>query len=388
MTDDELKRRRLTLLATAAVVIVALLVIYFLGTILLPLGLSLVVAYVLLPVARLIERGMPWRNRRPGLSRGVSIGVIFLALLGLLAGFLALVVPPTVEQSTRFAEEFPGFLNSARSTVENWLDLYAELIPVGVRDQVEETVSDAGGIVGEAAWNVLSQTFRVISGSFSLILGLATAPVLVFYLMKDSSKIRESLSAPFPEALKPHLASVLQIVDRTVGGYIKGQLTLGVAVGLVVTVGLLVLGVPFPFVLGIVAGITELIPVIGPWIGGAVGILVTLATEPDKLPWVILLYLGVQLLENIILVPRIQGNALKLHPVAIILVIIIASNFFGLWGVILGPPLVAMAKDLVVCFAREWNGSEPPSDEANNGSTASLAVESGQSAEDEDAEPS
>lgn len=348
------------LLAAAAAVIAVLLVIYFLGAILLPLGLSLVVAYVLLPVARLIERVMPWRYKRPGLSRGLSIGMIFLVLLGLVAGFLALVVPPTVEQGARFAEEFPGFFNSARATVENWLELYAELIPVDVRDQVEEALSDAGGLAADAAWNVVSQTFQLISSSFSLILGLATAPVLVFYLMKDSSKIRESLYTPFPDALKPHVEGVLGIVDRTVGGYIRGQMTLGVTVGVVVTVGLLLLGVPFPFVLGLVAGITELIPVIGPWIGGAVGVLVTLATEPDKLPWVIVLYLGVQLLENVLLVPRIQGNSLNLHPVAIILVIIVSSNFFGLWGVILGPPLVAMAKEMIVCFAREWKGPEPP----------------------------
>ena len=376
------------LLAAASVVIAVLLVIYFLGTVLLPLGISLVIAYVLLPVARQIERGMPWRDKRPGLGRGIAIGVIFLALLGLLAGFLALVVPPTVQQGSRFAEEFPGFLNSARATVESWLELYAEQIPVEVRDRAEETLSGAGGIVGEAAWNVLSQTFEVISSSFSLILGLATAPVLVFYLMKDSSKIRESLFTPFPEELKPHLAGVLRIVDRTVGGYIRGQLTLGVTVAVVVTVGLLLLGVPFPFVLGIVAGVTELIPVIGPWIGGAVGILVTLATEPEKLPWVLALYVGVQLLENILLVPRIQGDSLKLHPVAIILTIIIFSHFFGLWGVILGPPLVAMLKDMIVCFAREWNGAElPPSSDDDGGAEMPVSVDSGEDAGDDAEDP-
>ncbi len=360
MPKIELTHKRLLLLAAAAVIIIALLVVYLLGTVLFPLWLSLVIAYVLLPVARLAERGMPWRDKRPGLSRGIAIGVIFLALLGLLAGLLALVVPPSIEQSTKFAEEFPGFLNSARTTLESWLDLYAELIPVEVRDRAEETLSDAGGIAGEAAWKVLSQTFSVISGSFALILGLATAPVLVFYLMKDSTKIRRSVYAPFPGELKPYLEKAIDIVDHTIGGYLRGQLILGLTVGVVVTAGLLLLGVPFPFVLGIVAAITELIPVIGPWIGGAVGVLVTLATAPEKVPWVILLYFAVQMLENVFLVPRIQGNSLNLHPVGIILVIVVASNFFGLWGVILGPPLVAMAKDMAVCFAREWNNSEMP----------------------------
>ena len=81
----------------------------------------------------------------------------------------------------------------------------------------------------------------------------------------------------------------------------------------------------------------------------------TLATVPDKVPWVILLYLVIQLAENAVLVPRIQGNALKLHPIAVILTVVISGHYFGIWGIILGPPLVAMGKDMLVYFFRQWN---------------------------------
>jgi predicted PurR-regulated permease PerM len=353
--DRNMRRKRLHLLAAAAVVIVTLAVLYLMGSTLLTLGISVVIAHVLLPVARLLERAMPWRRSRPGLSRGIAIGIIFLAGLGVLGGALALVIPPTIHQGQRFIEGFPGFLNTSRITLEGWIAQYADLIPANIRDSAEETLADAGGIVGRAAWNVVSQTLGVISGSFAFILGLATAPVLIFYLMKDSGPIKASLYAPFPPELRSHLRDILDIIDRTLGGYIRGQLTLGVIVGVIITAGLLLLGVPFAFILGIVAGLTELVPIIGPWIGGAAGVLVTLATEPDKILWVILLYLVVQLLENTLLVPRIQGNTLKLHPIAVIMVIVVASQYFGLWGVILGPPLVAMGKDIIVYLAQEWN---------------------------------
>ena len=356
--ETDLRRRRFHLLAASAVVIVTLLVLYFLGTVLLTLGLSIVIAYVLLPVARVVERAFPWRRGRPGLARGISTGVIFLFLMAILAGILALVIPPTVEQGRQFAEDFPGFLDSARSTIEGWIARYAEMIPVEVRDRIEETLADAGGVVGDAAWRVVSQTIGVVSGSFALVLGLATAPVLVFYLMKDSGMIRSSLYSPFPESVRPYLQEALDIAERTIGGYIRGQITLGLIVGIVVTIALLLLGVPFSSILGIVAGLTELVPIVGPWIGGAVGVLVTLAAAPDKVPWVILIYVAVQLLENTLLVPRIQGNTLKLHPVAVILVIVVASNYFGLWGVIIGPPLVSMARDMAVYFRKEWNRPE------------------------------
>ena len=353
--EPSLKRKRFLLLGTAAIVVVTLAVLYLLGTVLLTLGISAVIAYVMLPVAKLMERGMPWRRNRPGLARGIAVGIIFLVGLGIFAGMIIAVVPPTVEQGQRFIEDFPAFLNNARITIEGWVAQYAELVPTDIRDQAEEALAGAGGIIGAAAWNVVKQTLGIITGSFAFILGLATAPVLVFYLMKDSGPIRESLHSPFPAAVRPYLRDILDIADRTLGGYIRGQLTLGVIVGVIVAVGLLLLDVPFAVLLGIVAGLTELVPIIGPWIGGAVGVLVTLATEPDKVLWVILLYLIVQLLENTLLVPRIQADTLNMHPIAVILVITIGSQYFGLWGVILGPPLVALAKDVIIYLVKQWN---------------------------------
>ncbi len=356
--EASLRRKRFLLLGTAAVVVLTLAALYLLGTVLLTLGISAVIAYVLLPVAKLMERGMPWRHNRPGLARGISVGIIFLVGLGVFAGLIIAVVPPTIEQGQRFIEDFPAFLNNARITIEAWVAHYADLVPADIRDQAEEALAGAGGIVGAAAWNVAKQTLGIITGSFAFVLGLATAPVLVFYLMKDSGPIRESLHAPFPTAIRPYLRDILDIADRTLGGYIRGQLTLCVIVGVIVAIGLLLLDIPFAVLLGIVAGLTELVPIIGPWIGGAVGVLVTLATAPDKVLWVILLYLVVQLLENTLLVPRIQADTLNMHPIAVILVITIGSQYFGLWGVILGPPLVALAKDVIIYLVKQWN--EPP----------------------------
>ena len=105
--DPELKQKRRMLVGTAAVVITTLLVFYFLGTVLLTLGLSLVAAYVLLPVARLMERAMPWRKGRPGLSRGIAVAVIFVAVLGILAGLLALVIPPPLSRGSVSPRSFP-----------------------------------------------------------------------------------------------------------------------------------------------------------------------------------------------------------------------------------------------------------------------------------------
>ena len=374
--EPSLKRKRFLLLGTAAIVVAAVAVVYFLGSVLLTLGISTVLAYVLLPVAKLLERGMPWRHKRPGLARGIAVGIIFLIGLGIFAGLIIAVVPPTIEQGQRFIADFPAFLNNARITIEGWVARYADVVPADLRDQAEQALAGAGGIIGAAAWNVVKQTLGIITGSFAFILGLATAPVLIFYLMKDSGPIRESLHAPFPTAIRPYLRDILDIADRTLGGYIRGQLTLGVVVGVFVAVGLLVIQVPFAVLLGIVAGLTELVPIIGPWIGGAVGVLVTLATAPDKVLWVILLYLIVQLLENTLLVPRIQAGSLNMHPIAVILVITVGSQYFGLWGVILGPPLVALAKDVIIYLVKQWNEAPAVAEAVESADTELISAES------------
>jgi predicted PurR-regulated permease PerM len=344
-----------TLLAVLATVLVTFGVLYLLGDLLLVLGLSGVIAYTLLPLVKLIERIMPWRKRRPGLARTIAVILMFLLVLAIVAGVLFLIVPPTIRETNQFIQEFPQLFSNARKSVEAWITVYSDRVPEQIRQQLEQTATNAGNIVLDAVRNLLERTIGVVSSTFSLIVGFAIAPILIFYLMKDSASIQSGLTAPFPPSMRPHIQNILNIANHTVGAYIRGQLTLGLIVGTIVAVGLMLLGVPFAFLLGIVAGFTELIPFIGPWIGGAVGFLVTLATAPEKLLWVVLLYIGVQLLENTVLVPRVQGHSLNLHPAVVLLIITISSQIWGIWGVILGPPAASLIKDLTIYFSQQWN---------------------------------
>ena len=376
--NRELWSRRLWLAGALLTVAAALTALYLLRGVLLTLGLSAVIAYILFPMARQLERIIPGGERRTGLRRSLAVSLIFLAFLGLLTAAIGMVIASLISQGQRFVADFPQFIADARSTLEFWIADYHRFVPAALRDRIEMWLSNAGGLLGNAAWNIAAQTFGAVTGSIAFVIGLATAPVLIFYLLKDSEAIREALYTPFPARLRPYLRDLMDIVNRSVGGYIRGQLLLGLLVGGVVTIGLLLLGIPFAVILGIVAGLTELIPIIGPWIGGAVGVLVTLASAPDKVLWVILLYLVVQLLENALLVPRVQANTLGLHPIAVILVITIGSQYFGLWGVILGPPLAAMVKGMLSYAAQEWN--RLPADPADGTDGAEAGVGDGDGA--------
>ena len=147
----------------------------------------------------------------------------------------------------------------------------------------------------------------------------------------------------------------LAITNGIVGAYVRAQLTLALVVGVVAFIGLFALGVRFSVLLAVIAGVSELIPVVGPLIGAVPGILVTLATSPGDLVWVISLYVGIQLVENAFLVPRIQGQAVNIHPALIMLILVIASEAAGLFGVILAVPVAAVARDVFKYFYNEWS---------------------------------
>ncbi len=358
-----LDRRQTLLLVAVALALLALILLYLLGTALIALGISFIIAYMLMGPVRLIERSMPWRKARPTLSRTLSIVIVYVLSIAIVSGVLAAVIPSIIEDGRRFAGEIPTLLESVRETAEDWIGRYADEVPAAVKDRIQQYLDDAGGLVGDVAWEFVSRTVKAATTSFALILSLAAAPVIVYGLLKDSSRIRASLFTPFPPDLQPYLRDLLDIAERTLGGYIRGQLILAVIVGVMVTVGLVLLDVPFAFVLGLVAGLTELVPTLGPFIGGLFGVLVTLAVAPDKVLWVFLLYLGVQIFENTLLAGRIQSNALRIHPVWLIIVIVIAGKYFGIWGIIIGPPMVAVARDIAVWLSQEWNRSEKSEEE-------------------------
>ena len=141
-----------------------------------------------------------------------------------------------------------------------------------------------------------------------------------------------------------------------------------------VVVGAVALIVPPAFreATELVDSVPELIPIIGPLLGAIPGVLVALATLPGDLLWVVLLYTGVQLVENVVLVPRIQGRAVDIHPAIIMLLLVISSEVAGLWGVIVAVPLAAVPRDVFLYFLHEWSeepvgppDDTPPPDESS-----------------------
>lgn len=381
MTAPIIKVNRFVwLIAGVAAVGVAL---YMLRGALFPFILGGALAYIMHPLVTWLEKRMPGRNRRPVLARVLSIFIMFAVMAGLLAGGLIVVLPPVVEQFRLFIDSLPVLISDARVAVENWNRELSGAIPEEIRLQIQEAIQNAGVVLVSAAQGVMVRTIGVVSGALTIVIGLAALPLFLYYVLKDREKLVDGMVSVFPPGPRVHARNVITVVNHVFSSYVRAQLLLGLVVGVLVFIGLTLLGVKFAIILAVVAGVFELVPIIGPWLGAIPGIVVVLATSPEKFFWVVLVYFGVQLLENSLLVPRIQSRALHVHPVLILVVIIVGSEVAGLWGVILGPPLVVAGKEVFDYFVEEWSSTEitPLADPDVNGEHVLRADQDGSAAD-------
>ena len=210
-----------------------------------------------------------------------------------------------------------------------------------MRYQVDQFILDAGVALGNFIRDAFIKGISFIPGTFSLVLGFASLPIFLFYVLKDSEKLSKGFYSALTPWVAEHTKNIISIIDRVMGQYIRAQLMLGLVVAYFCYIGLLILRIEFAAALAALAGATELIPTLGPWIGGAAAVIVTLAIVPEKAIWVALLFLIVQLLENNLLVPRIQGGYLHIHPAILVVLLVLGAYIAGFWGILLAAPLTA-----------------------------------------------
>ena len=335
-----------------------LFVLYLVKGVLLPFVIGIVLTYLLYPIVRIVEKVLPGKTLYPKLSRGIAIAIVYLLAIVLLAVAFLLIIPPLFSQSTELIGKLPVFVTEAINSVEGWNKEYSNSLPEPLQYEIGGILAAIGWLIDNLGVIVLSylQSFigRVAVAAvhaFSLVIGLIVVPIFVFYLLKDREKVRDSVIDVFPSDSQIHVVHVLRILNRVVGAYVRAQVTLAAVVGVFISVGLFLIGVDYAILLGVVAGMFEFIPIIGAWLGFIPALVVVLSTSPDKFIWILLLYAGVQLMQGAFLVPRIQSFAIKIHPLLILVSILIGSEVGGLWGVILGPPIAASVKELIVYFS-------------------------------------
>ena len=305
--------------------------------ILILLLISAVLAAGLAPVVSVVER---WRI--PGgmrFSRGVAIFVLYLAIFGLILLIFSIILVPAINEGTRFVEQFPQLLRKIKSwlldlqTQFPWLpDMAGNLDQLRSLVQVSQLGSQAAGVA-----------FRFLSGIGATI----TVLVFTFYMLLEGAAIKRGFVVLFPASERARVATVLDRIGLKFGGWLRAQLLLSFSVAAPVAIGLALLRMPYPLLLAIIAGLGELIPMVGPTLGASVAILVALSQQTWQLVGVIIFYVVVLNVEPHILVPRIMSQVVGMSPILTLVALLSGIKLLGILGGLLAVPVAAALQVIV-----------------------------------------
>ena len=352
------RRHRQALFALVMIVIVILLLWTARGA--LPaffIGLAL--AFILDPAVTLLARhGMP---------RWAGVVVMYLAVVAIVWALIAFVLPPISGQAREFIQHLPE-LGSAVAGIERGLaDWYAGLpLPAELRSMVDDQLAASGQAVADLARGLLAPTVNAIVRAATFILGLIVVPVWLFFVLKDREGFSRAVAGAMPPAWRADAENVLGLLGRVGGRWVRGQLLLGATIFLATTIGLTILTVigfsefgQFTLVLALIAGVLEWFPIIGPIIAAIPAILIGLSIGFPAAIAAAVLYTAIQQLENNILVPKVMGDAVELHPAVMILALVVGGALFGIGGAILAAPTVAAGRDLYRYGFHRFGGQPP-----------------------------
>ncbi len=327
-----------------------------------------VLAYLFLPLVNFFNRWLP---------RWLAILAVYLLTFGILVLAVALVVPPLIAQIADLIRSLPDIATIQREA-NRLLDEYEQLLaslPPALQAEVQNAIASAASeglstlranFVNylQSIGQFLVNSVLSVVNTVTFLLGFFLIPFWLFYVLMDQRAGRDYLDRMIHPRLRADFWAMITIIDHDLSGYLRGQLILGTSVGLAAWIGLTALNmagmeIPYTVLLAVVAGVTELVPVIGPIIGAIPAILLGLADSPTTALAVTILYIAIQQLENHILVPRIIGESVGVHPAILMVVLVVCSQVFGLLGAILSAPLSAMARDLFLYLYGRL--SDPPS---------------------------
>ena len=334
------KYRRIITIALGT--IIALLVIYALRLVFLPLGIALVLAYIMMPLVAWIEARLPlnWRWFASNRTYAIAFTYLIIALvLGVFSFFTFITVLNAVHSLTHNSV---AYFSSASDTLKQWTESLRQLVPLELREQVDTYIQEMGVTLLDSVHKSIMNGMEKLPTQLGYIAGLASVPFFLYYVLKDQKKFISNLYSSAPDWAVPHAQSISSIVAETFRRYIRATLVQGLVVGILTLIGLLIIQAPLAPLLAVLSGVTEMIPLVGPWIGGTMAVIVAIALAPDKVIWVAVVALSVQLLENFLIVPRIQSAFFKIHPIITLSLIMTGGYIGGVLGMVLIMPLTAI----------------------------------------------
>ena len=344
--------RRLVVWTIVAVAVAVVLVgrLFLIRDVLLLVDVSALLAMGFSTVVGLIERQrlFPVGTRR--LPRWLAILVVYLGILGVLAGIAALILPPLVRQTREFATALPGLIDQVQQA----------LVARGILRQPitwQQALQEAPGKGTDAVGTLLGALWGFLGG----IVGVVTILILTFYLLVEADALITTFVRLFPRERRARVAAVSRDIAKKVSAWLAGQFLLAGVIGVTSAIGLVLMGVPYFYVLAVIAAVGELLPIVGPVLAAIPAIAVAWSVSWKLALAIGLFYLVQQQLEANLLVPKVMERQLGVSPLTVIVALLVGIALFGIVGALLAVPTAAIVQVLV---QELWLKDEPaPSDD-------------------------
>jgi predicted PurR-regulated permease PerM len=353
-----LKRHRLAIFSLAMIVLLAWLLWSARG--------ALPAFFIGLALAFVLDPGVT-RLQRLGVPRWLGVLAMYALLVALVWLVVAFAVPPIARQTSEFIDHLPQLgatLTDAQRAIVDW---YRGLpLPAGLRETIDQSIAGSEAALGDVFRGLLAPTLTAVLRTATFVLGLIVVPVWLFFVLKDRERFPAAVAGALPPSWRADAENLLALLAGVGGRWVRGQLLLGGSVFLATAIGLTILTFigfrefgQFALVLALIAGILEWFPIIGPILSAIPAILIGLTISPAAALGAVALYTVIQQLENNILVPKVMGDAVDLHPAVMILSLVAGAALFGIGGAILAAPTVAAGRDLYRYGFHRLSGQPP-----------------------------
>lgn len=303
------------------------------STILKPFIIAAAISYLLNPIVKIFEK--------KGIRRIFGVLIVYLIFIAIILLLSFVLVPKLIKEISILALNIPQYSSQMQELLKKFQDGYMNS---GLPESFKEVLDDNIFMLQSMILTLLQNIANGIIEIFSQLFNIVIIPVIAFYMLKDSEYFKSQFILLLPKTKRMKFIVLLRDIDNVFGKYIRGQIIVGSFVGVCTTIALILIKVKYAFILGIFAGISNIIPYFGPFIGIVPTILFALLDSTGKALYAAAAFILIQQIESGFLTPRIIGKSVGIHPVYVIMSLVVGGKLFGIIGLILAVPAVAAIK--------------------------------------------
>lgn len=311
----------------------------FIATLFLPILTAGFLYYLLNPITSLLEK--------INIKRKIAAPIIILAFISVVVVLILTLIPAIITQVAQLLENLPKVVADLETQLTKWeeQEWFQEI-------NVDELVDSFGlslkSVSDFLITNVTSSLSSLVGIVANTAIFVVTVPIILFYMFRDGEKLPQAISRFLPAEYRTEMIGLLGQMNQTISSYISGQALVCLFIGIFTYLGYMLIGLPYALLFGLIAGVTNIIPYLGPFIGAAPAVILAITISPVQALKVALVVLVIQQIESNLISPNIIGKSLDIHPLTIIIILLVAGNLAGVLGMIMAVPTYAVTKTIII----------------------------------------